>query len=604
MGFGSWWLSWIKWCISTASFSVLFNGSPVGFFPSSKGLKQGDPLSPYLFVIGMEALSSLINRAVEGNYFVGSRIAVGRGEDLVIFHLLYADDTLIFCQANIEHLKYLSWILMWFEALSGLKINLNKSEVIPIGTVDNMEELASELGCKVGSFPTPYLGLPLGAKHKALGVWDAIEERFQKRLAPWKMQYISKGGRATLIRSTLSSLPIYYLSLFRMPQKVSTRLEIIQRQFLWGGNDHDKKIALVKWATVCIAKRKGGIGIKSFSNMNKALLSKWSWRFANNRDSLWRRAIRCKFGESSGGWHTCDIRGGYGTSLWKEIRKEWPFFFQNSVFALRDGRRIKFWKDVWCGGEALCARFPSLFNLALNKEARVADIWDNSDGAGGWSPTFLRSLNDWEIGEMVRYLQTLDDQNFRPTGEDMLLLKEVKAKIFSVKAMYRGYDFTPAFDFPHRSIWNSVIPPKFGFFTWEATWGKVLTLDNLKRRGMTFANRCFLCEEDEETINHLLIHCRSAKMLWDLLLSIGGISWVFPSSILHTLLAWQGIAVGKKRKKFGHQLPCACSGLSGVLETDWRSRTRSPQPKGLNLSLSLICGVGSTCLAMTQQTLF
>ena len=102
---------------------------------------------------------------------------------------------------------------MWFKALSGLKINLDKSEIIPMGTVDNVEELASELGCKVGSFPTPYLGLPLSAKHKALEVWDSIEERFRKRLASWKIQYISKGGRATLIRSTLSSLPIYYLSL-------------------------------------------------------------------------------------------------------------------------------------------------------------------------------------------------------------------------------------------------------------------------------------------------------------------------------------------------------------------------------------------------------
>ena len=95
MGFSSRWLSWIKWCISTASFLVLVNGSPAGFFPSSKGLRQGDPLSPYLFVIGMEALSCLINRVVEGNDLSGSRIAVGRGEDLVISHLLYADDTLI-----------------------------------------------------------------------------------------------------------------------------------------------------------------------------------------------------------------------------------------------------------------------------------------------------------------------------------------------------------------------------------------------------------------------------------------------------------------------------------------------------------------------------
>ena len=107
-GLGSQWMSWIKWCISTASFSILINGSPAGFFPSSRGLRQGDPLSPYLFVIGMEALSCLINRAVEGNYLSGSRIAYRRGEELVISHFLYADDTLLFCEAEKDQLKFLS----------------------------------------------------------------------------------------------------------------------------------------------------------------------------------------------------------------------------------------------------------------------------------------------------------------------------------------------------------------------------------------------------------------------------------------------------------------------------------------------------------------
>ena len=127
---------------------------------------------------------------------------------------------------------------------------------------------------------------------------------------------------------------------------------------------------------MCTDKRKGGLGIKSFSKMNKALLCKWSWRFANDRNSLWRKVICSKFGETNGGWHTCDLRGGYETSLWKEIRKEWPSFFQNMVFSLGDGRRINFWKDVWCGEEALCSIYPSLFNLALNKEATVVDTWD------------------------------------------------------------------------------------------------------------------------------------------------------------------------------------------------------------------------------------
>ena len=183
MGFGDRWLNWIKWCISTASFSVLVNGSPAGFFPSSRGLRQGDPLSPYLFVIGMEILSCLLNRATGGNYLSGTKIVDGRGEEMVISHLLYADDTLLFCRADNDELKFISWILMWFEAVSGLKINLNKSEILPIGLVTNVEGLASELGCKVGSLPATYLGLPLGAKHKAQSVWDPVEERFRKRLA-------------------------------------------------------------------------------------------------------------------------------------------------------------------------------------------------------------------------------------------------------------------------------------------------------------------------------------------------------------------------------------------------------------------------------------
>ena len=84
-----------------------------------------------------------------------------------------------------------------------------------------------ELGCKIGSLPFTYLGLPLGAPHKSVGVWDQIEERFRRRLAAWKCQYMSKGGRVTLIRSTLSSLPIYFMSLFQIPSRVCRRLEKI-----------------------------------------------------------------------------------------------------------------------------------------------------------------------------------------------------------------------------------------------------------------------------------------------------------------------------------------------------------------------------------------
>ena len=146
-------------------------------------MRQGDPISPYLFVIGMEALSLLIQRAVDGNFLSGSRVAVRGGEGEVISHFLYADDTLLFCEPNKDQMKFMSWTLLWFEAMSELRITLNKSKIISIGAVDNVVELALELGYGIGSLPTLYLGLPLAASHKAIRVWDSLEEMFRKRLA-------------------------------------------------------------------------------------------------------------------------------------------------------------------------------------------------------------------------------------------------------------------------------------------------------------------------------------------------------------------------------------------------------------------------------------
>ena len=215
--------------------------------------------------------------------------------------MLFADDTLVCCKDSREQLVYLNWILLWFEVLSGLKINLSKSALLPAGSVENPESLALELGCKVGCLPTTYLGLPLGAKHNSTRVWDRVEEKIRKRLALWKRQYISKGGRITLIQSTLSNMPIYLMSLFCMPKSVIKRLEKIKRDFLWGGGNLERKL-LVKWKVICLSKDKGGLGIRGLLNLSKALLRKWNWRFAIEDNTLWKDIIRLKYGAEEGGW--------------------------------------------------------------------------------------------------------------------------------------------------------------------------------------------------------------------------------------------------------------------------------------------------------------
>ena len=162
MGFGERWIGWIKWCISTASFSILINGRPAGFFNSTRGLRQGDPLSPYLFVLGMKAFSLLIDKVVSGGYLSGYKFRGRNGSEGKVTRLLFADDTLAFCKDLEDQMVYLSWILVWFEALYGLRINLEKSSLLPMGRVEIAESLVVELGCKIGSLPTVILAFPLG----------------------------------------------------------------------------------------------------------------------------------------------------------------------------------------------------------------------------------------------------------------------------------------------------------------------------------------------------------------------------------------------------------------------------------------------------------
>ncbi|KAJ9707156.1 hypothetical protein PVL29_002241 [Vitis rotundifolia] len=568
MGFGEKWTGWISWCISTATFSVLINGTPARFFNSSRGLRQGDPLSPYLFVIGMEALSRLIHRAVRGGFLSGCRIKGRSGDGAEVSHLLFADDTLVFCEASQDQMAHLSWLLMWFEAISGLRINLDKSEILPVGRVENLEALALEVGCKVGRLPNSYLGIPLGANHKSVAVWDGVEERFRRRLALWKRNYISKGGRITLIRSTLSSMPIYLMSLLRMPRVVSLRLEKIQRDFLWGGGALERKPHLVNWDTVCSDIRKGGLGVRRLSNLNRALLCKWNWRYANEREALWRQVISRKFGEEEGGWYSREVREGFGVGLWKEIRKEGALLRNKVVFSVGNGRRVKFWNDNWCGNFSLSNLFPSLHAFASCKEAWLVELWDHSGDEGVWNPSFSRSFNDWEVEEVERLLLTIRGRRINPLLEDRMLWKESKDGIFSVKSLYSSLVSRGDVQFPYSNIWSICVPTKVSFFAWEAYWGKVLTLDQLKKRGRSLANRCFLCGMEEESIDHLLIQCSKARVLWEILFALFGVTWVLPSSVRDTLSGWCGFKLGKKRRKVWNAAPLC------IFWVVWKERNR------------------------------
>jgi len=223
----------------------------------------------------MEALSKLLTATVRLGFLLGFSVCFGSFEVVTIYHLLFADDTLVICGTNLDHLHCLRVLFLCFEAVSSLKINLAKSVLVPVGFVDNMDELAGILDCGVSSFPLKYLCLPLGASFKAKSIWDDVVGKIERRLASWKRMCLSKGGRVTLIKSTLSNLSMYFISLFPIPTSVANRIEKLHRDFLWGGVGEEFKYHLVSWSKVCSPISEGGLGIRNFRILNKALLGKW-----------------------------------------------------------------------------------------------------------------------------------------------------------------------------------------------------------------------------------------------------------------------------------------------------------------------------------------
>ncbi|GKV05101.1 hypothetical protein SLEP1_g17145 [Rubroshorea leprosula] len=216
-GFCLKWRKWIKECLSTSSVSVLVNGSPTAEFSMEKGLRQGDPLAPFLFLLVAEALNELIYKAKELNLYKG----VEMGEErLEVTHLQFADDSIFFCDASDLNIKAIKGILRTFELVSGLKVNFFKSALYGINVkAEDISKWAESLNCMVGDIPFKYLGVPVGANPRKFSTWAPIIDCLRLKLSGWKCESLSFGGRIVLLNVVLSSIPVYFFAIMRAPIK-------------------------------------------------------------------------------------------------------------------------------------------------------------------------------------------------------------------------------------------------------------------------------------------------------------------------------------------------------------------------------------------------
>ena len=253
MNFPTLWRKWMSECIGTATASVLVNGSPTEEFPMERGLRQGDPLSPFLFLLAAEGFNVLMLSVIEADLFRG--YFVGSDSALCLSHLQFADDTLIIGEKSWSNVRSIRAVLLLFEQVSGLKVNFTKSLLTGVNVSNSwLHEAALVLNCRVGILPFAYLGLPIGEDPRKLNFWKPIVNSIIARLSSWKSKFLSFGGRLILLKSVLSSLPVYFLSFFKVPAGIISSIESLFNFFFWGGGEDFRKISWVDWDSVCLSR--------------------------------------------------------------------------------------------------------------------------------------------------------------------------------------------------------------------------------------------------------------------------------------------------------------------------------------------------------------
>jgi hypothetical protein len=245
------------------------------------------------------------------------------------------------------------------------------------------------------------------------------------------------------------------------------------------------------------------------------------------RDAFWRKVVEAKYGNLWGSWCTWTVRGSYRVSLWKAIRKEWDRFVPFISFRVGDGESVKFWHDKWCGGFPFKVLYPELFSISRDRDASVAALSSFRNGKLHWEISFSQNVEDWELEFLSSFMDLIYSLTLDGNGMDKLCWNGMKHSGFTVQSYYRC--LSPSFTkFLWKAVWKPKVPSQVACFIWTAVLGKIPIIDNLGKRNMVLVNRCCLCKACAESVDHLLLHCPLAMELWDLVLSLFGVSWVMP----------------------------------------------------------------------------
>ncbi|PKI32035.1 hypothetical protein CRG98_047574 [Punica granatum] len=377
---------------------VLWNGKHTDSFSMGRGIRQGYPLSPYIFVLCLKRLAHLINEAVNAKHWVPMR--VGRTGPL-ISHLMFADDLLLCSKASVQQMRVIQRIQDFFCTASGRKVSAAKSLVFFSKTVPRDEKGRI---WQVSSFTAAtskgrYLGVPIVHGRLTKDHFHQVVSRVQSRLSGWSMTTLSMAGIVTLAQN-----------------------------LIWGHSEERRMVHLVRWEVITQPKECGGLGLGRLEEYNDALLAKLGCGFLTRPGQLWVRVLMGKYRNRIEGMGLQEVQTD--SWLWKAITRAWNQVADGAIWAVGRGNGVRFWEDVWTPGGS-----PLLTQAAIPIPPQLCNrmVCEFAQGHGSWNWNAFSHFLDNEA--------LLRVASIRPpsigAAPDWLYLSRESSGMFSAISTYR-----------------------------------------------------------------------------------------------------------------------------------------------------------------------